>query len=343
MVTTLALLVAAALPLPLPLAPVLGQDTPVQRLGIRAGDSILVFWRSDSAPARFPAADPRVARTLRWSPAGQGVEQALLRLSGTGESWRTGAVLVRLDPAALRPRLVFDRQHDGRMRPWSTSRASRLSLVAFNAGQFTGSRPWGWLVDEGREHQPPGHGPLSSAIVLGSDGHVRVVDWADIPAARAAGTVRMAVQSYPALLVRDGEVPDALRQRGRGVDLAHHDSRLAICELRDGRILVALTRFEGLGDALSQIPFGPTLPEMAALMGSLGCARAVALDGGISGQLAIRGGRGTARGAHWPGLRSVPLGIEWVRHDAATTSATSATSTSAIARQGHAGQHASRR
>ena len=53
--------------------------------------------------------------------------------------------------------------------------------------------------------------------------------------------------------------------------------------MRDGRIVIAITRFNALGDAAAKVPFGLTVPEMAALMGALGCRRAVSLDGGISG------------------------------------------------------------
>lgn len=75
--------------------------------------------------------------------------------------------------------------------------------------------------------------------------------------------------------------------------------------MRDGRVLVALTRFEGLGGALSVLPFGFTTPEMAAVMGALGATRAVLLDGGISGQLRVRDG-GVRE---WDALRKVPLGL----------------------------------
>jgi hypothetical protein len=46
---------------------------------------------------------------------------------------------------------------------------------------------------------------------------------------------------------------------------------------------------------------------MAAVMGALGCARAVLLDGGLSAQLMVRDARGTAR--TWAGLRRVPIGL----------------------------------
>jgi hypothetical protein len=82
--------------------------------------------------------------------------------------------------------------------------------------------------------------------------------------------------------------------------------------LRDGRVLVALTRFAALGETFDAVPFGPTVPEMAALLGALGARRAVLLDGGLSGQLLVReaGADGTARRERaWRGLRPVPLGL----------------------------------
>lgn len=91
------------------------------------------------------------------------------------------------------------------------------------------------------------------------------------------------------------------------MDLEHRDARLALGIQRDGRLLVALTRFEGLGGALSTLPFGLTTPEMAALMGALGCGEAVLLDGGISSQLRLRTADGTVH--RWRGIRRVPLAL----------------------------------
>jgi exopolysaccharide biosynthesis protein len=91
------------------------------------------------------------------------------------------------------------------------------------------------------------------------------------------------------------------------VNLRHRDARWAIGLLRDGRVLVAMTRFEALGGALSNLPFGLTTPEMAAVMGALGASRAVLLDGGISSQLLVRDTTGNARA--WRGIRQVPLGL----------------------------------
>ena len=90
------------------------------------------------------------------------------------------------------------------------------------------------------------------------------------------------------------------------MDLVHRDGRLAFGVLRDGRVLLALTRMEGLGGLLEIVPFGPTTPEMAALMGALGCTRAVLLDGGLSGQMMLVE---DGRRVEWRGLRQVAAGL----------------------------------
>jgi exopolysaccharide biosynthesis protein len=123
---------------------------------------------------------------------------------------------------------------------------------------------------------------------------------------RRRGTAREAFQSYP-MLLEDGAVPASLRVPGLGVDLAHRDARLALGTMPDGRVIVALTRFDALGGALGRVPFGLTSPEMAAVMGALGCRHALLLDGGISSQLSLRDGDGSMR--TWAGIRSVPLGL----------------------------------
>jgi hypothetical protein len=48
---------------------------------------------------------------------------------------------------------------------------------------------------------------------------------------------------------------------------------------------------------------------MSALMGALGCTKAVALDGGISGQMMVKLRSGPLS---WRGLRRVPLGLVFV-------------------------------
>jgi hypothetical protein len=134
-----------------------------------------------------------------------------------------------------------------------------------------------------------------------------------LSAATRAGdrSVALAVQSYPTLLEGDGQVPAPLRPGAAAIDLGHRDARLAVGELRDGRLLVALTRFDppagALGEAAGRVPVGLTVPEAAALLGALGARRALLLDGGLSAQLLVRDAAGAPR--RWPGLRAVPLGL----------------------------------
>jgi exopolysaccharide biosynthesis protein len=212
-------------------------------------------------------------------------------------------VVARLDPRrvelSLAPAFLENRR-------WTVADAGTEAALALDAGQFRGSLPWGWVVSGGRQLLKPQYAPLAGAVVSDSSGAVRIVPPGEVAAAHARGGVREAFQSYP-MLLEDGAVPAPLSEPGRGVEVQHRDARLALGTLDDGRLVVALTRFDALGQTLGRIPFGLTSQEMAAVMGALGCRQALLLDGGISGQLMVRDGDGAAR--TWPGTRSVPLGL----------------------------------
>ena len=231
------------------------------------------------------------------------MEWGELQLRGASEAWRTRVVVVRLDPRRLELSLVPAFTRGGR---WTVSEAGSDAALALDAGQFRGSLPWGWVVTGGHEMLPPQYAPLAGAVVLDGSGALRVVAPDRVAAERDSGTAREAFQSYP-MLLRDGVVPEALQQPGSGVDLEHRDARLALGTLADGRVVIALTRFDLLGPSLGRVPFGLTSPEMAAVMGALGCRQALLLDGGISGQLLVREAGGQPR--VWPGARGVPLGL----------------------------------
>lgn len=271
-------------------------------LALRPG---AVWWRAGAAPQRWAAADPRVAGAVQWQPGQPGVEWAELPIAGSGEAWSLKLVLARVDPA--RVRLELDWALDaGAGRPaWTIARAEQAAL-AFNAGMFVDALPWGWVVLDGRERLAPGRGPLSSALIGVRDGTLAWVDGDDLSAWRRRGDVAFAFQSYPTLLVRDGDVPDALRAAG-GVDREHRDARLAIGLDRAGRLLVALTRLDVDVGGFDRLPLGLTVPEMAAVMGALGARQAMLLDGGISAQLALRDAAGGR--LEWPGVRKVPLAL----------------------------------
>lgn len=275
-------------------------------LAVERGGAWHVWWRSDSAPAVWRAEHPAVTDAMTWRPAGPGLEWSELRLSGSGEAWRIRVIVVRLDPGQHTLRLETPPSRKGPPNRWTVDHAPAEAILALNAGQFGAAGAWGWVVRDGVERQAPGSGPLAPAVVIQRDGTFRIVPADSIAAVSASGQVAEAFQSYPALLDGDGAVPEPIRREGNGVDLRHRDARLAVGELRDGRMLVALTRFEGLGGVLDNLPFGLTTPEMAAVMGALGARRAVLLDGGISSQLLLR----TPTEMHaWRGMRYVPLGL----------------------------------
>jgi exopolysaccharide biosynthesis protein len=246
-----------------------------------------------------------VSGGVPWNTVGPGVWQREVSMSGSGPLAVVKVVVLRLDPARVRIALDTATREFGLRGAWTIDSAPPEALAAFNAGQFVGGIPWGWLVQDGREIQPPGIGTLGMAFVLDSNGAVSFATQRELSAVR--GRARLAFQSYPALLTEDGREPWELQAPGRGVSLTHRDSRLALGLLADGSVIVALTRFTGLGKAGERMPWGPTVPEMAAFMRSLGCVRAMLLDGGISSQLVVRGADGELQ--RWPNWRAVPLAL----------------------------------
>lgn len=289
--------------------PAAGPGSP--SLAVRTAGGWHEWWTAERAPAKWLAGLPVLDKAVEWQTGQPGVRWGELRLSGDGEAWRVRVILARFDPSAMRLDLAYTPDRLNRPGKWAVDEASEHAALAFNAGQFTGAGPWGWMVRDGVELRPPGTGPLAPAIVADRNGALRFVPPDSIAAVRASGNLRLAFQSYPTLLADDGTVPMPLREAGRGVSLTHRDARLALCERRNGEWLVALTRFEGLGGALETLPFGLTTPEMAALMGALDCRRAVLLDGGISGQLMVREANGERK--VWSGLRRVPAGLVVVK------------------------------
>jgi hypothetical protein len=288
-----------------------GESLPSSELAVMIEGRAVTWWRADRAPAAWREVNDTVLRAVRWHDGTDAVAWGELSLRGSGEARRTDVVLVRLDPRRVTLRLDLppaDASPSGWLSPsgWTIALAPARARVALNAGQFTSGGAWGWLVSDGDEIQPPAYAPLAPAVVVDSSGAVRIVRAQAVDSVRAAGRIAQAFQSYPALL-EAGRVPLPLQRAGLGVDVAHRDARLALGVLPDGDVLIALTRFAGLGGALDRLPFGLTTPEMAALMGALGCVDAELLDGGVSGQLLVRDAAGASH--QWPGMRRVPVGL----------------------------------
>lgn len=274
------------------------------RLTTSAGRSV-TFWRPAEAPARW-AAPGAVAQAVDWRPAQPGVEWGEVPLHGAGEARALRLIVARLDTRQVQFAVQWgvDAQ---RARPaWSIDDAPPTAVLAVNAGMFSDRLPWGWVMQRGGELLPPGRGPLSSAVVVTRTGELHMVDGDNVQRWRASGDVAEAFQTYPTLLVGDGELPLPLRE-GNAIDRTHRDARLAIGLDREGRVLLAFTRLDVAIPGADRIPLGLTVPEMAAVMGSLGARQAALLDGGISAQLRLREADGTVR--EWRGLRDVPLAL----------------------------------
>lgn len=278
---------------------------PESFLAVWTGTHWKEWWCSSSAPAVWTGPLPALATGLAWRRIAPGVEWSELRLAGSGEAARIRVIVARIDPAMVRFRLDTAFSQKGTRPLWSIARSPRDALVAINAGQFPRTHPWGWVVLGGRQYQPPGVGPLSVGIAFDSSGALRWIAADSLRSRRATTGTAEGFQSYPRLLV-EGAVPAAIRSEGQGVDLTHRDARAALGQTADGKVLLVLTRFDGAGGVLDFLPFGVTVPEMAAIMGALGARNAVMLDGGISSQLLIRDQNGHHR---WRGLRAVPLGL----------------------------------
>jgi len=298
------LLGIAALVLSLPASPRAGTP-PKSTLSVWRDGAWQPFWESDRAPVRWTAAHSLIEGSLEWKRLSKGLEWATLRISCGGPTCRTRLIVARLDPALVTIGLTMDHTREDMKPAWSIDRAPASAVLAVNAGQFVSTMPWGWVVSGGRQLFRPGYGPLSSAVAFREDGRVR---WFHGDSLLSASGVVAGFQSYPTLLAGDGGVPRAIREPGSGVSLTHRDTRLALGQTRDGRLLIALTRYDAVGEMAGGFPVGPTTPEMAAIMGALGAADAVMLDGGISAQLLLRD-VSSGKSVRWPGLRKVPLAL----------------------------------
>ena len=274
---------------------------PDSSLAVKRGSGWTEWWNARSAPTRWEASDSSRIGPVSWKRAAAGIEWSEVVLAGSGEAWRTRVIVARVDPRQMRLRLDTAFARSGSAQ-WTIDRARAKDVFAINAGQFLQSMPWGQVVLGGSQWLGAGRGPLASTVMIDSSGAVSLVHARGVDERRAT----WAFQSYPTLL-RDGSVPLELQAADRGIDVEHRDARAAIGVMSDGRLLVALTRFDALGATLGFVPFGLTVPEMAAVMGVLGARDAVMLDGGISGQLLLRDANGAAH--VWHGSRNVPLAL----------------------------------
>jgi hypothetical protein len=256
-----------------------------------------------------------LAREAAWRPGAGGLEWTEIGVRAHGEGVRTLVIAVRLAPEQFHLSLENGMAPGGFIHVWTVDQAPPDAALAFNAGQFAADGAWGWVVHRGHEYRAPRSGPLAAAVVIDSAGLVSLLEDTVIARLRREpdpGRVQEAFQSFPVML-RNGMVPRLLAE-GQGVDIVHRDARLALGLDQAGRVVVLMTRFDGLGSALGAVPFGLTVLESAELLRGLGCREAVALDGGISAQLRLRDAAGVAH--VWKGLRPVPLGFSAIPRQA---------------------------
>ena len=76
------------------------------------------------------------------------------------------AIAIRIDPAAVRFTLDTATRDERTRGAWTVDRMPDNALVALNTGQFIGASPWGWVVRDGVEAQPPGSGSVAMAFVV---------------------------------------------------------------------------------------------------------------------------------------------------------------------------------
>lgn len=244
------------------------------------------------------------APVLRWEgDARTGLRWSRWRVALGAHGIATTLVIAEIDPSRITLALEVARQGEA-LAPWSIDAAPDSARLALNAGQFTDAGPWGWVVHRGREWQAPASGAYAGAFVVDSMGRAAVLSAQTIPAERARGVWREALQSYPTIL-EAGRATAALCS-ANPVDTTHRDIRLAIGARADGRVVVVLSRYAGVGAMGERMPIGPTTGEMAEAMRLLNVRDALMLDGGLSAQLLVRSGARTER---WAGLRRVPLAL----------------------------------
>ena len=216
--------------------------------------------------------------------------------------WPVRIIIARIDPRRFDISLQERTRANGMTGAWNVDSAGGDVAVAFNAGQFKETGPWGWLVMNGKELRNPGFGPLSVGIAIDSTLHFVTISQLQKV---SSFPPRFGFQSYPVLL-HDGRIAEQLLL-SEHVDRAHRDARLILGQAADGSLLVVMTRYEGFGGVAERVPVGLTVLESAQLMKKLGARDAVMLDGGLSAQLLVRDSVG--KPMVWKGLRDVPLAL----------------------------------
>jgi len=246
-----------------------------------------------AADSALPAAllEPAIA----WRDSSDWMRAGSFEIRAGG-SLRNSVAVIDIDPARVRFTLALTPPAARRTAAeWLESDTSLL--LTSNTGLFReNGTPQGLVIAGGRRaSQLAG---WLDVVVLLTDSGPRLADVAGAQATAVAN----AFQTLP-WLVRNGRVALGATS-GLRLSRTHRDRRSTLCLRPDGTVRLMLSNFEVFGASAGRIPIGLTIPEQAALAAGAGCRDAVALDGGISAQIAYRA---NGRVTRMPGWRKVPL------------------------------------
>lgn len=252
-------------------------------------------WRRFS-PGETASPDSLLSRAITWIDEQSGLRLGAFHVRPAGDVWDNSIALLEIDPARYRFALAT---RPGWERHLVADWMRDLSVVAaMNTGLFRDDgTPYGLVAIDGARRNPP-------------------TGWLDVLVSIERGTPHLeglqrdaptdsgwsAFQTLP-WLVRGGRVVFSVSSGAR-MSRTHRDRRLTLCLGADGWVRILLSNFEAFGQTVGEIPIGLTIPEQATIAAAAGCIDAVALDGGISAQLFVRG---TSKLHRMPGWRKIPL------------------------------------
>ena len=117
---------------------------------------------------------------LLWHPLRPGMWVSESQMAADGPLSVVRSIAIRVDPARYRFQLDTATRDYGIRGAWTVASLPGDGVVAFNAGQFNAGFPWGWVVRDGVELQPPGSGKLAMAFTVDRDGRADIDQSVDI-------------------------------------------------------------------------------------------------------------------------------------------------------------------
>ena len=228
------------------------------------------FSGEEFKKSAWSAPDNDIRGAITWKRAAEGLRVGKLALGRDYGVSEFSMVLLEVDPDAVEMTVNYseERQYCGQ---W----LQNLGLNACINGSLFASKPLGLVIHDGKI-EVTRHRRMLGYLVAPKEGRPRVL----IGKSFAAGDIREAVQSFPAL-IKDGEILESVNGKPSRRDRFDSDvaaRRTVVGEDGQGHLLFAVT------DTLTG---GLSFSELATLLGALGWQQAVCLDGGASSQLSL--------------------------------------------------------